>query len=289
MIPSMARTHAHMTRGPVRLALLVVLALCVGVTALAQQMEVIELRHRLAADVLPVLQPLVEPGGVITGTDAVLFVRTSPANLAQIRTALARLDRAPRQLVVTVGQGTVTSEARAGASGSVVIGSDDVQVGVNAPPGASPGVTARVGSRNQRADLRNVSSVRTLEGTETFISVGQSVPLTTTQVTSGWSGTVVQTTGFRDVSTGFYATPRISGDVVTLVISPRQQRISGSQRAPVVETAGATTTVSGRLGEWMPLGAVQGSQGGDTSGLLVWGRQTSASVYSAWVKVEEVN
>jgi type II secretory pathway component GspD/PulD (secretin) len=289
MIPRTTRAHPCRRRGPAQLALLALLVLFVGVTALAQQMEVIELRHRLAADVIPVLQPLVEPGGVITGTDAVLFVRTSPANLAQIRAALATLDRSPRQLVVTVGQGTVTSEERAGVSGSVVIGNDDVQVGVNAPPGAAPGATARIGSRNQRADLRNVGTVRTLEGTETFISVGQSVPLTTTQVTSGWGGSVVQqTTGFRDVSTGFYATPRVAGDVVTLVISPRQQRISGSRRAPVVETAGATTTVSGRLGEWMPLGAVRSSQGGDTGGLLVWGRHTSASEYSAWVKVEEV-
>jgi len=47
--------------------------------------------------------------------------------------------------------------------------------------------------------------------------------------------------------------------------------------------------VSGRLGEWMPLGAVRSSGGGDTSGLLVWGRQTSASEYSAWVKVDEVD
>jgi type II secretory pathway component GspD/PulD (secretin) len=171
-----------------------------------------------------------------------------------------------------------------------VIGNDDVQVGVNAPPGASPGAAARVGSRNQRADLRNVSSIRTLEGTETFISVAQSVPLTTTQVTSGWNGSVVQqTTGFRDVSTGFYATPRVSGDVVTLEISPRQQRVSGSRQGPVVETAGAATTVSGRLGEWLPLGAVRGSAAANTSGLLVWGRRTSASEYSAWVRVDEVD
>jgi len=33
---------------------------------------------------------------------------------------------------------------------------------------------------------------------------------------------------------------------------------------------------------------VQESGNSATNGLLVWGRQTSASQYSAWVKVDEV-
>ena len=68
-------------------------------------MQVIELRHRLASDVIPVVQPLLEPGGVITGMDGTLFVRASPANLAQILQVVESLDRQPRQLLLSVGQG----------------------------------------------------------------------------------------------------------------------------------------------------------------------------------------
>ena len=64
---------------------------------LAQQMQVIELRYRLADDLIPTLQPLLEPGGVITGMDGMLFVRSSAANVEQIRQAAALLDRQPRQ------------------------------------------------------------------------------------------------------------------------------------------------------------------------------------------------
>jgi hypothetical protein len=141
----------------------------------------------------------------------------------------------------------------------------------------------------QRADLHNVSSVRAIEGNEAYISIGQLVPLMSTQVTPGYHGPIVQqSTEFHDVSTGFYATVRLSGDLVTLDISPRQQRVRSSTYGPVVETAGATSTVSGRLGEWLPLGAVRESAGDDRSGLLIWGRRSVESEYGAWVKVDEV-
>jgi type II secretory pathway component GspD/PulD (secretin) len=292
MQPSDPRTSSGASRtAPAawRLALALV-ALLSAIVAQAQEMQVIELRHRLASEVIPIVQPLLETGGVITGMDAMLFVRTSPANLAQIRQAVDALDRKPRQLLVTVGQGTVTNVDSSSVRGSATIGSGDVQVGVNRPPGAEPGASVRVDNRSQRADLTNVSSVRALEGMETFIAIGQSVPVTTTQVTRGWGGTLTQqSTEFHSASTGFYATVRVSGETVTLEISPQQQRLRASVRGgPVVETSGAMTTVSGRLGEWLALGAVQESSTSGTGGLLAWGRQAGSSQYSAWARVDEV-
>ena len=268
--------------------ILVLAALLSAVVAQAQELQVIELRHRLATEVIPVVQPLLEPGGVITGMDGTLFVRTSPANLAQILQVVESLDRQPRQLLLSVGQGTVTNLDSSSVRGSATIGDGDVQVGVNRPPGAESGASVRVGSRAQRADLTNVSSVRALEGMETFIAIGQSVPMTTTQVTRGWGGTSTQqTTEFRSASTGFYATARLSGDRVTLELAPQQQRFSGPDARRSVETAGLTTQVSGRLGEWIGVGGASESGSSTTSGLLVWGRRSSDSQYTVWVKVEE--
>jgi len=273
----------------VRSALALVLA-ALACIAVARELEVIELRYRLADELVPILQPLVEPGGVLTGADRLLFLNTSPANFEQIRQAVELIDRRPRQLVVTVGQGTVTFEQRTDVSGEARVGGGDVQVGVNAPPRGDSGVAAGIDGRVQRADLRNTSSVRALEGTETYIAVGRLAPRSTTShVGPAAHGPHEYTsTGYREVSTGFYATARLHGDVVTLEVSPRQQRLRSAASGTVVETAGVVSTISGRLGEWLPIGAVQDGGGGDTSGLLLWGRRTSASQYSAWVKVEEV-
>ena len=67
-----------------------------------ESLQVIDLKHRTAQEVIPVLQPLLEPGAALSGQDYKLFVRTSSANLAQIRAALAQIDRRPRQLLVSV-------------------------------------------------------------------------------------------------------------------------------------------------------------------------------------------
>lgn len=254
--------------------------------AQAQDLQIIQLKHRLATDLLPVLQPLVESGGSLTGTDNVLLVRTSARNYEQIRQAVAALDRAPRQLLISVGQGNVGSDTSAGVRGSATIGSGDVQAGVNRPPGGSTGVQVQGGARTLHTGSDSVSSVRTLEGSETYIAVGQSRPVTSTTVSSGWYGTTVsQSTEYRDARSGFYATAQVNGDVVTLTISPQQQsfRSRGS-----IDTQSLNTTVSGRLGEWIPLGAVRSQQSGTTGGVLVWGTRASDSEYSAWVKVEEI-
>ncbi len=227
----------------------------------AQQLEIIGLQHRRAEDVIPVVQPLLAPGGTLSGIDNQLLIRTSPANLAEIRAALAAIDQPQRQLLITVGQGTVTDTTSARA-------------------------TVRGGS--QQASLRNLSSVRTLEGTETWIAVGESVPFTTTTVTPGWNGNVQRSTSFRDVSTGFFATARLNGDLVTLEVSPRQQQFDRSVAGGTIETRGASTVVRGRLGEWLPVGSVQENSSGSQSGVLDWGRQGGSASYSAWVRVEAV-
>jgi hypothetical protein len=154
---------------------------------------------------------------------------------------------------------------------------------------SSCATVARSGSTSD--SLRNVASVRALEGFETYISVGQSRPYTSTSVISGggWRPpTVVQTTGFQDVQSGFFATPRVNGDRVTLVISSQQQRLTGGGRQSQVATATATTTVSGRLGEWIEIGGSSSQSDGRTTGLVTWGTRTESTQYSAWVKVDEV-
>jgi type II secretory pathway component GspD/PulD (secretin) len=259
-----------------------------GVTVGATDLQVIELRHRPAEQILPTLQPLVEPGGAISGMDSLLLVRTSTANFEQIRHAVAALDRPLRQLRITVGQDTVATGTDSTVRGAATVRSGDVQVGVNRPPGGEPGVAVTARHSAQRANLRNVSSVAALEGTETFIATGQSAPVTTTQVTPGWAGPTVQSTEYRDASTGFYATPRVSGDVVTLDVSPTQQRFSGPPSDRRVATAGITTQVSGRLGEWIRVGGSNASNRSDTSGLLARGAHSDEAAYSVWVKVEEV-
>jgi hypothetical protein len=283
------------TCGSLRSALVLAgLLLALGGVASASRadaLETIPLSHRVAEDLLPLLRPLLPPGSALTGTGNVLLVRTDPATLSQLRETVAQLDRAPRQLLISVGQSSGVGAGGASVRGSGTVGSGDVQVGINQPPQAGSGAEVVVRSDSTHDSLRNVSSVRALEGFETYVSVGQSRPYTSTSVISGggWRPPVVtQTTGFQDVQSGFFATPRVNGDRVTLVISAQQQQLTGGGRQQQVSTGSATTTVSGRLGEWMEIGGSNSQSDGRTSGLITWGARTESAFYSAWVKVEEL-
>src|SRR5262245_53046828 len=77
-----------------------------AITAGAQSLEVIQLKHRTAQELMPALQPLVAQGGAVSGQDYTLFVRTTDGNLAEIRRVVAQLDQAPRQLLVSVRTAT---------------------------------------------------------------------------------------------------------------------------------------------------------------------------------------
>ena len=256
----------------------------------AESLEQIPLHYRMAEELLPILQPLVPPGSVVTGTGNVLFVRADAMTLRQVRDAVASLDRAPRQLLITVGQATGAQGSGTSVRGSGTIGSGDVQIGVNRPPATSAGGQVVVRSGTESDDVSNVSSVRALEGYETYVSFGQSHPVTSTTVTGGvhFPPVVSQSTGFRDVQTGFYATPRVNGDRVTLEISPHQQRSTGDAYDVPVTTGSIATTVSGRLGEWIQIGGSADSFDGSNKGVVTWGTRSKLTQYSAWVKVEEV-
>ncbi len=216
-------------------------------------------------------------------------MRADEATLEQVRQAVAALDRAPRQLLITVGQSTGVESGQVGVRGSGTVSSGNVQVGVNQPPRSqsSAQVVLQGGTTQER--IRSVSSARALEGYEAYVAVGQSRPFTSTSVIATPHGgpVVNQSTGYRDVQTGFYATPRLAGDRVTLEISPTQQQVTPGRRDSI-STQSLTTTVSGRLGEWIEIGGAVGSRDGGTTGLLTWGTRSESTQYSAWVKVEEV-
>ena len=97
--------------GGARFAVLA-LATLAGAPALADELEIIDLHFRRADDIIPIVRPLLESGGALTGADDKLFVRSSPANLAQIREAVDAIDRPQRQLLITVGQGSADAAGR---------------------------------------------------------------------------------------------------------------------------------------------------------------------------------
>jgi type II secretory pathway component GspD/PulD (secretin) len=254
--------------------------------AYADEVEVVQLRYRTAEQVIPTLRPLVEPGGAISGMQSTLVIRASRANIAQLKQVLDTLDRTPRRLLISVRQDAGGSFERRGAGVAGTVGSGDVRVGVNEAPRRESGVTIGAYDASGTRDASVSSQVQALEGSPAYIATGQSVPVQSTVVTPTPGGRIVQsTTGFQNTGSGVYVIPRVSGDRVFLDIAQQTSRPEGPGAANYQQIS---TTASGRLGEWFPLGGIDQSATRSQSGILQGSAGTRTSTSSVWVKVDEI-
>src|SRR4029453_15413147 len=161
--------------------LLLVLMLVFG-AARADEVEVIQLKYRTAEQLIPILRPLGEPGGAVSGRHSPLVIRASRANIAQLRQVLETLDRTPRRLLISVRQDAGGSFERREASASGTVAAGDTRVGVNEASRRESGVTIDAYESIGTRGASSATQVQALEGSPAFIAAGQSVPLQSTVV-----------------------------------------------------------------------------------------------------------
>ena len=261
-------------------ALIFAATLTLVMTAQAQQsvLEVIDLKYRSAEQIVPMLKPLLAPGGTISALQNRVIVRTTPQNLAELRKVLDAVDTVPKRLVISVRQdaaGTgVSSEAE--VSGSIGTGGARVTVpGSRSTQGGSVEVRkgddvvrARAQSSQSTAADRGVQTVQVLEGNEALIRIGQSVPVRSRSVVQTPQGAQIsESVEYRDADTGFRVRPRVNGDRVTLEISTRRDQVADPRRQ-TIDLQRVDTVVSGRLGEWMEIGGIDHSRAQMENGTL---------------------
>ena len=281
-----------------RVSFLFLIFASVSLYAAGMKIEIIPLKHRLVQDVLPAIQPLVEQGGTVTGMNNQIIVKSTPSNIAQIKQVLNSLDAKARQLQILVTQDIsgIRNRTESGLSGS--IGNDNVRI--TSPDTSNRGASVTIGDENNAIRYRHLSSrssiednnayrVTTLEGSPAFIQTGVSIPLPQQRTTVGAGGVSVQNSvQYENVSSGFYATPQLNGDNVTLFISSSLDRVTPNQGS-LINTQQAQTTVQGKLGEWIQVGGT--SQQFNDSGRrnVITTRNSGEEHRSIYLKVIEVN
>lgn len=244
-----------------------------------QELEIIPLRSQTIDKVLPALQPLVEPGGSLTGMNNQLFLRASRRNREEIKRALAAIDVPSRKLLIRIALNRNAEEGSrgAGAGGQVTLGSTSRMEG-----------SARVWDTKSVRSESGGQMVQTIEGGQAFIQIGRSLAIPMRQMVVGPAGAVVtDTVVYRDLGQGFYAVPRLAGDRVTLEIS--QQADSPARTGyGSADTQRLTTTVSGRLGEWIELGGSGRQAAASERGTLSLSTGEVRDNRSIWLLVEEI-
>ena len=257
-------THFHGnagTRGRGRAWLLA--AAFVAASASADfPLEIIQLQARFAEDLIPLLTPLAGPDGTVTGANATLFVRASPARLADLRRALATLDRPPRSLLIQVRQRQ--DDTRGGTRvGAAVRG----QVGTDGRRTAGSGTLDLDAAAGHAADSRDLTQqVRTLDGHRAYISTGEDQPVSYGEVAVGPQGPVlIERSVYQARTSGFYVIPRVQGDQVVLELAAG---MDGAGPLGTGRTSEVQAQVQGRLGDWLPVALSTDNASGQSAGTL---------------------
>jgi len=216
------------------------------------EFKIIDLRHRFAEDILPMIQPLVGNDGAVTGMHNHLIIRASPELLIGIEQIISTFDVARQILKITVSHqnNLQTTDDRIAVSGRKHLG--NATVGTRKYPRNVPdGVQIDIENMQSNFLSKGKQFINVMDGERAYIKVGQSVPYTQEWVTLTRRYISVQkTTEFVDISTGFSVRPRTIGDQIELEITPSIAQLNQNKYIYFEELS---TTVSLNRGEWLDL------------------------------------
>ena len=128
--------------------------------------------------------------------------------------------------------------------------------------------------------------MRVTEGTEAYIETGKRIPYfygVAFRAPRAIAGSVE----YEEAMTGFHVLPRVRGDNVVLEVSPYKSSRTGEDKDNV-DVQSASTTVTGRIGEWILIGGVtrEVEQDRGVTGTTVVTQGTSNS--GIWIKADLV-
>ena len=98
---------------------------------------------------------------------------------------------------------------------------------------------------------------------------------------------VSETTVYRDIGSGPSAAPTVSGDYVTLDISPKWDSKSRSTEG-AFDVQRLSTTVSGRLGEWIELGGTNLDNTNENSNVVQYSTASRKEKQRVPLRVDEL-
>jgi type II secretory pathway component GspD/PulD (secretin) len=262
--------------------LLVFKALLIG-CAYAEDsiIEVIPLYNRPASEIEPLLGPLLENGDRVIADGANLLVKTTPSHLSEIKSFIKKLDTHLNDLVITVLQSrqTTADELNMQIRAQIHVPGNDLSKSA----GNLSGYTYQTQDRN---DHDTKQTIRTLEGKPAYIKTGNTYPVQNYQTYSsgyGYSG-ASSSTDYVEASTGFSVTPRLSGQQVTLEISPWSDNFETRSR---IQTQEAQSTLTVNLGEWIEIGGADESKQSSGNRALARSWQTHENKLHILIKAEK--
>lgn len=213
-----------------------------GVVQAKPVLEVIQLQHRQGLELAEVIRPTLGKGTTVSPMGSKLIVQAEAADMAQIKTLIAKLDKAAHnfQLIVKFTTTEKTEKKDDGAALKTT-GGKVTGAGVR----AKRVLTTTVNETVQRAKVMENSWAR--------FKLLKGKPVTMVTTVKGKNGQPLQQTQVvtQEEETGFRIQPRVSGGKILLTIASAQQAMASDNG---VQTVAAETSVLIPGNKWIRIG-----------------------------------
>ncbi|MBZ2187800.1 type II and III secretion system protein [Alcanivorax sp. JB21] len=213
---------------------------------------------------IPLIEPLLAPGGSIGHYQGRLVIRTTAESFSDITRLIADIDRAPRSVRISLRRSASGSSQQDDASMS---GSVDQRGNVRGNV-----VILRDRQQQQRDDHY---SINTLDGHDAFIDRGNLLQL---------SGYGPGNTSVLPLLQGIAVTPQLLPDgQIRLTV---EQRFDEQRNTGEMHTQSAHSTLQLSPGQWHDLGGLTQEDSGSRQGLTGGQRQSGREEITLQVRVE---
>lgn len=241
--------------------------------------EIIELKHRAATELLDPVRELLADGEKIQAAGSALVLVAEGNSLLAAKKLIALLDRQLLPLVVRLKLSEQQQRAGQDASGTVNYGTS---------PKRSTSVPASLRYGNSSQNLEQSLSV--VEGSGGWFEVGKEIPYK-----KQWAAFAGDISGYfeqidyKTVAAGFWVRPvQVIGTSVLVDIEPQIKQLDGrdDQGPPEIKFSQLRSRLQIPLGEWYPIGGHLQQQDPVSRDIISWRTRTAESDQFLYLRID---
>ncbi len=260
------------------------LVLCLLLASIVVQaqhtaMEVAPLYNRPASHLQPIISPLLEQSERVIANGSSLIIKATPSRLEALKDLITQLDTPLKTLTITVLQ-TRTKTAR-----SLNAAADtSLSTPAQRPSKLSGHISGRFAQTEGFKNLDQSHLLKTLEGHTASIRTGKVFLMQNISNADSrhHQPLISRNTQLIAANTGFTLLPRLTGNQVTLQISPWSDKLNPNG---VFNNHQAHTTIRVKLGEWVEIGGM--NQYSQSSNTLSHAYTTANNTLRILIKIEK--
>ena len=259
-----------------------------GATRSSAETLVYPMQYRTAAEAVPMVQPLLSPGGRAVAdarTNALLVVDDEEA-IQRVREFLAGFDKPGKMVRIRVRFDESGTRETTSVEGSARASGKDWSASAGKPM-TKDGVSVRLQERSRLHQGSSEFFVTVVSGGAAYIMVGQDILYTQRWVDLTRYARITEAVTIQRIETGFEVIPVILKDHADLEITPRISH--GGPRPGVIRLMEASTRLVAPVGQWVTIGGASEQSNEVISAVLEAGRGERRSVNSISLLVESPN